>query len=284
MPILRKIRVSDRCVRQSGHKEEETINSCSHSLAFDQNHSYSCDDSSNTQDKSERYKQAIDSYDRILEIQPKDSMVHYLKGNTLYEWGRCEEAIVSYDRALECDDNYSDVWYSRGNILCELGRHEEANLSYDRAFEMEPDYYYWQIRGNNLEKIGRYQEAVISYDRALEVKPNDYFIWYLRGNALGKLGKYEEAITSYDKILEIDIDKRFTEINHEDVEIEEMRSDYYIASVFRGNALEKLDKYEEAIASYDRALEFDPDNPEAIEKRQIIVDKIDKSRGYRIMH
>lgn len=270
-------RILDRIL--DWHKDEETINSCSYALAFDQNYAHSCDDSNNILDESERYKQAIDRYDRILEIQPKDTTVHYLKGNALYEWGRYEEAIISYNHVLECDKNYSDVWYSRGNILCKLGRHEEANLSYDRAFEMEPDYYScWRIRGSNLEKIGRYEEAVISYDRALEIEPDDYYIWCLRGDALGKLGKYEEAIASYDKIIEIDVNERFLKTNSENIEIEEMQDDYYFIWLIRGDALKELGKYEEAIVSYDRALEFYPDCLEASEKRQIAVEKLERTR------
>ncbi|HAC62764.1 MAG TPA: hypothetical protein DCF68_04330, partial [Cyanothece sp. UBA12306] len=43
---------------------------------------------------------------------------------------------------------------------------------------------------------------------------------------------------------------------------------------YRGYALGRLGRYEEAIASYDKALEIQPDYHEAIDNRQIAMDNI----------
>lgn len=52
--------------------------------------------------------------------------------------GRHEEALASYDRAVELDPRYALVWFYRGNALAALGRHEAALASYDRAVELNP--------------------------------------------------------------------------------------------------------------------------------------------------
>jgi serine/threonine protein kinase len=223
-----------------------------------------------------KFEDALTSYDRALEIEPGNDDIWFNRRITLNILGRHEDSINSYNLDLESDP---DIWYSRGNMLCKLGRYNEAIASYDRALKYRSeDHDTWYFRGCALDELGRHEDAIDSYNCALDIRPNDYFIWCLRGNALSKIGKYEQAITSYDKILQIDIDKRFLEIDPEDMEIEEMQSDYYVVWVFLGNALEKLDKYEEAIASYDRALDLDPDNPEASEKRQIAVEKLNRTR------
>ncbi len=48
------------------------------------------------------------------------------KGNSLKGLGRHEEAINSYEKALEIDSKYTRALESKVKSLEELGRHEEA--------------------------------------------------------------------------------------------------------------------------------------------------------------
>jgi Flp pilus assembly protein TadD len=50
-----------------------------------------------------RSEEAIASYNRALEIDPKKASAHCNIGVALGNLGRCEEAIASYNRALEID-------------------------------------------------------------------------------------------------------------------------------------------------------------------------------------
>jgi tetratricopeptide (TPR) repeat protein len=57
------------------------------------------------------------------------------------------------------------------------------------------------------------------------------------------------------------------------------KPDYYEAWYSRGNALFYLKRYEDAIASYDKAVRFKPDYREAIEarnqaQRQMLLEKL----------
>jgi serine/threonine protein kinase len=210
---------------------------------------------------SGKLEEALNSYDLALKIEPNNDDIWFNRRITLNILGRYEESINSYNLDLESDP---DVWYSRGNRLCVLGRYEEGISSYDRALELEPDYSdIWRRHGDTLFELGRYEEAVLSYDRALELEPDCDYTWTKHGDTLFELGRYEEALSSYDRALELDPDCDYTRTKH-------------------GDTLFQLGRYEEALSSYDRALELDPDNPEASEKRQIAVDKVDKASGYKI--
>lgn len=55
-------------------------------------------------DRSDRYAEAIECYDKALEIDPR-SGAWWWKGKTLYKLGRFQEALQCYDKSLEIHQN-----------------------------------------------------------------------------------------------------------------------------------------------------------------------------------
>tara|TARA_B100000586_G_C19801355_1_gene298256 strand:- start:38 stop:490 length:453 start_codon:yes stop_codon:yes gene_type:complete len=55
------------------------------------------------------------------------------KGKALYELGRPEEAIECFDKAIELDPKKASAWYNKGTALTNLGRPEEAIECFDKA-------------------------------------------------------------------------------------------------------------------------------------------------------
>jgi tetratricopeptide (TPR) repeat protein len=195
--------------------------------------------------KSERYEEAIASYDRAISINPNDDKSWSLRGEALCKLEKYEEAIASYERAIDFKPDDHQAWYNRGVTLSNLGRHEEAIASYGRAIDFKPDdHESWNNQGVTLSNLGRYEEAIASYERAIEFKPDYHEAWNNQGNALSNLGRYEEAITSCERAIDF-------------------KSDFHTAWYNRGIALGNLGRYEEAIASYERAIDFKPDLHEA---------------------
>ncbi|MDC0834712.1 tetratricopeptide repeat protein, partial [Geitlerinema sp. CS-897] len=188
-----------------------------------------------------RYEEALESCDRALELNPDVYLAWFNRGSVLGNLGRYEEELESYDRALELKPDFYQAWYNRGAVLGNLGRNEEALESFDRALELNPDYYEaWNGRGNALYKLGRNEEALESFDRALELNPDVYEAWNGRGIALYYLGRYEEAVESFDRSLALNRDLCQAWDN-------------------RGVALNDLGRNEEALESCDRALALKPD-------------------------
>ena len=52
--------------------------------------------------------------------------IHFDHGNALKDLGRSSEALESYDRALELKPDLAVAWCNRGLVLLELGRLDEA--------------------------------------------------------------------------------------------------------------------------------------------------------------
>jgi tetratricopeptide (TPR) repeat protein len=209
---------------------------------------------------SKNYEEAINAYDKALEIKPDSSEAWYNRGIALRNLQRYEDAIASYDKAIQFQPDYANAWNNRGIALEKLQRYEDAIASYDKAIQFQPgDADPWYNRGIALEKLQRYEDAIASYGKAIQFQPGDADAWYNRGIALEKLQRYEDAIASYDKAIQF-------------------KPNYADAWNNRGYALQKLQRYDDALESYDKAIKFDPNYQRAINNRKQLLTWLRRSR------
>jgi tetratricopeptide (TPR) repeat protein len=151
-----------------------------------------------------RYEEAMQCYDKALEIDPSDVDAWRNKGVALSGLGRYADALACFDRALEIMPPYILAWYSKGAALNGLGRYADALACFNIALETMPTLHKaWSKKGIALGGLGRREDAMQCYDKALEIDPSDVDAWRNKGTALDALGRREEAIQCYDKALQI---------------------------------------------------------------------------------
>jgi tetratricopeptide (TPR) repeat protein len=203
----------------------------------------------NILDNLGRLDEAIDSYDKFIEIKPNDHEAWNNRGISLFNLGRLDEAITSFDMAIRFKPDDDEAWNNRGIALGNLGRLNDAIASFDKSIQFKPDDDgVWNNRGVALDALGRLDEAIASYDKAIQFSPDKHVAWYNRGIALDALGRLDEAIASYDKAIQFNPDKHEAWYN-------------------RGIALGNLGRLDEAIASFDKVIEFKPDYHKALHNK-----------------
>jgi tetratricopeptide (TPR) repeat protein len=243
---------------------------------------------------SERYEEAIASYDKAVEIKPDYSDAWINRGNALAVLKRYEEASASYDKAIQFKPDDSEAWYNRGVALDDLKRYEEALASYDKAIQFKPDYHEaWNNRGIALSELKRYEDAIASYDKAIQFKPDKHEAWNNRGRVLLALERYEDALASFDKAIQFKPDDseawygrglmsgllhRYEEAIASFDKAVQIKPDYHEAWYVRGLMLAELKRYDEALESYDKAIKFDPSNQLAINNRKELLTKMGRSQ------
>jgi len=192
-----------------------------------------------------QYEDALEAYDKAIQIRPNYLEAWVGRGKALERLQRYEEAINALDFALKIQPKYLEAWNARANVQMKLQHFAEAIASFDMVVKLQPDYWSaWDQRGVALHNLRRYQEAVESYDQAVQSKPDSAVVWYHRGNALINLQKYQEAVASYEKAVQF-------------------QPNFYQAWYSQGNALSNLRKFKEAVAAFDQAVKFNPDADEA---------------------
>lgn len=200
-----------------------------------------------------RYSEALESFDRAMQLHLDDSVNWDLRGVALQGLNRHAEALASFEKAIEFKPDYQYAWMHRGNALSALGKYEEAVASYDRAIQIQPNFYQaWVKRGAVLSDfLKRYAEGIASLDRAIQIKPDDPYAWHRRGFALFGLERHAEALACFDKAIEINPDDA-------------------AAWSARGLALIVLDRYKEALEAFEKAQAISPNNPDAQKVRSLL--------------
>lgn len=156
----------------------------------------------NALSRLDHYEDAIESYDRALQLEPNNAAAWLGKATALlYDPSRWGESLDFLNKAMEIDPNNGETWLVKGNVLSGLGRYEEAIESYDKGIEVNQGPKIWFKKGIAQSALGRY-EAIISFDKAIELMPDFADAWAAKGGELEKLGRYDDAINSFDKALD----------------------------------------------------------------------------------
>jgi len=119
-----------------------------------------------------------------------------------------------------------------------------------------------------LDFIGKQEEAILYFNKVLEIDSTDGDALFGIAQALENLGKDEEAISYYNQALEIQVeDESFEEILDEDLELLE-------EFLEQAEELFEEENHEEAILYYDKVLEIDSTNAEALFAKSLVLESL----------
>lgn len=132
--------------------------------------SFNSDDYSNfafLQSKFDNHLLALESYDKSLDINPKNQISLNNKGYTLNMLEKFEEAIIYFDRAIEENPKMAYAYNNRGLAKIKLGQIEEGLSDLNYSHDLDPDnsYYYRNI-GIYHQDRGELQLALEFYHKS----------------------------------------------------------------------------------------------------------------------
>jgi tetratricopeptide (TPR) repeat protein len=146
----------------------------------------------------------ITELDNLPYNYPKSSINWEDRGKSLYELHEYEEALEKFDKGLEINLEDADIWRYKGSILYKLSRYEEALEAFDRSLEINPkDAKTWSFKGSALYMLDRPEEALKAFDIALQRNPNILEAWFNKGSILFGLGKYKQSLSAVENALRI---------------------------------------------------------------------------------
>jgi len=177
-------------------------------------------------DKDEHEK-TVELWKNAIAINPLPRYF-VLLGNAYLRLKRYDQAIESYERFIQVapdDKNIDFVYRSLGICLAGVGQYDEAISNLKIAISLKrdkADYYY--TLGNILGKTGRYEEAVPCFEMVLKLDPNYIETYKLLGISLARLGKKEAAkrnLTTYLRSMPPDAPQIKEIIDSIDIELKE---------------------------------------------------------------
>mgnify|MGYP001573995933 CR=1 FL=1 len=233
----------------------------------------------------------LESNNKTIELNPKDTIAWYIKGDTLYKLQRYKDSIEAFDRAIKLTPGLSDAWYYRAqiysyqlkdrqNALSNLAQavrldaelKEKARkdgyfreLSADEEFNKITFIPGYELREAALEAIegGRFDEARELSHKALKANPSFKEklcnVWWNKGWEFERTNRLEEAVVCYSNASEC-----------------APKEGFYLFD--KAKILDKMGRYDEAIKVYDKIIELGPNQntQEAWYQKAGVFDKLGK--------
>ena len=188
--------------------------------------------------------EAIAQLRRVLETNPGDDGARGNLGVLLAKSGRLDEAIPILEKALEQNPADAQAHGNLGSLLAEKGRMEEAIAHFRSALESDPES---ADAHNNLAvalaRTGHPADAIPHFEKALLADPNSVALHYAEGLALVAAGRPDDAIGHFERVLALDP-------NHAK------------AHGSLGAALAAKGRLDQAIPHYEKSLAVEPNYPE----------------------
>lgn len=168
------------------------------------------------------------------------------KGNHALSKLDLRTAFDHYDEAIRLDPEQTEAYYKRGRIRWQRGRFEDAIPDFDRAIGLDP-FHTWArfFRGASHVSLHQYELAVDDFDLVTATSDlNDAdqvraYTW--RAIALYYLNRFEESLEDHTRCITL----------HPEV---------YVHRLDRAWVYEVLERYDDAIADYEHALDLIADS------------------------
>jgi len=110
-------------------------------------------------------------------------------GNVAGRQEKYKEALQDYNKAIKINNEDADAYYNRGYVLIKLGKYNRAVKDLDRAMTLEPQFAAaYHVQGIAFFYKKKYHEAVRDYSKAIELEPDNVKFYYSRLSAYCKLG------------------------------------------------------------------------------------------------
>lgn len=203
----------------------------------------------------------------------------YVKGSVFRKQKEYKKAISSFDDALKQDDNFALAYAGKCGVLVDNKEYQNADEFCEKAVEKfedsesmnqqsNPNTYrnanyaiIWFERGRVKQKLKEQQEALNNFNVAIQVNPKYSQALARKSEILNKMGRYQEALDECDRALKGD---------------KQWRDRKGLAYVWyqRSAALLGLQKYEEALASSEKAIAIRPKYAEAWNNKAVSLWKL----------
>jgi len=123
------------------------------------------------------YFYAIDDFESALMLNPKSTEALFNLAITYEKLGKNKEAIKTYDRLIEVDNEFTMAYYNRGHLKRLNGEYENAIADFEKVLALE------EITPTAYSEIGiayfkqkKYQEAYQYFTRAVEINDRNEIV------------------------------------------------------------------------------------------------------------
>lgn len=154
------------------------------------------------------YEKAIALYEQLLDSHPTQEHVERVYGNianAYSEMQKFDEALDYYQKALEIEPEYVNAYLGLGRVSMKSGRYDNAERIYMNALELDNQNEAVYTHLGNLYAVqAKYDEAIVSFEKALEINPFSMNAYNGLGLSYAWKGETGKALSLYQQALHKD--------------------------------------------------------------------------------
>ena len=209
----------------------------------------------NALERKGHYNSAIRFYELITRKKPRSPEIHNNLGVVLQKKGQLEEAREHFSKAIIIDPDNVEARNNLGVWYNSQGRYNEAIEEFKQALRVKPDYAEVHCNlGTVYNSMKQYDSAIDQFRKALQIKPDSAEAMNNLGKAYKDKGEYDKAISAFSKTIEIYPNLAIPHLN--------------IAIIY----LYQMGDSKKALYHFERALEVEPNFPQAAAVRKKIAE------------
>ena len=167
--------------------------------------------------RSEKHKQAIESFLRAIELSPACIECHFNLAVSYTELGLLSNAEMEFKRVIFLKPDYAAAYYGLSSLYIQQGQPEEAAAARSEANRIALDRLeigrvqaeYAVERGITFFEAGNLTDAIGRFEYAIDQDSNLASGYYWLGIALEQFGRLTKARSSLQRYLQIDPEGEF---------------------------------------------------------------------------
>ncbi|MCC7176193.1 MAG: tetratricopeptide repeat protein [Bryobacterales bacterium] len=152
----------------------------------------------------EMVRRALEQYQKIVEIDPKDIESWLLLGRLHRVSQNSAEAEKAFKQALELEPSNEDAMSELALVYANLGDNRRALEMWEKAAASKPSRRNLVALAGAYEDLRDYANAVAVLERAVEAEPDNTDLQRMLGQNLMMAGKLDEALRVFTEVAEED--------------------------------------------------------------------------------
>jgi tetratricopeptide (TPR) repeat protein len=158
-----------------------------------------------TSHRNRNYQDAINYYNKTIDINPKHTNSYYNLGLLLHEIKNYKEAIGCFEKTLETEPGFKNANNNLGIIYYKLGENLKAITCYENEIQINPlNIEAYNNLGIVFYNLGEVQKARNFYEKAIQIEPDFKRAHNNLGILFYDIKETEKAINCFEKVLTID--------------------------------------------------------------------------------
>lgn len=212
------------------------------------------------------WSRAVLCYQRTIQSDPHHVQACHELGEVFTQQQQWSNAVQAYRQAIALKTKNSWSYNNLGYALIQLDRCSEAIPAYRQAIKLNPDFpwsYYNLAEAHS--KLGQWPEAIAFYQQAAKLQADLPQVQQKLGDAFYRRSQQDRQQALDCFLQAIEQDPQNADVYHQALAIDNRNVDLYLKL---GNLLAESGKPEQALVTYQMALQVQPKNIDVLSKIQ----------------